>query len=89
MSGTESATFTSSVHIDYIPPAKVYTMADIGLSGSTGVTLVAVTEPFRLFSKEAVQMMRDEVLSTQVWDNCRFSSSRSLDQCQLRGMAPK
>jgi len=52
-----------------------------------GVSPIGVSEPFELFTPQAVRTMRNEVLSDEVWDNCRFSSS--LAACQLRGMAPK
>lgn len=53
----------------------------------TGISYIGVSEPFELFIPEAVRMMRNEVLSDEVWNNCRFSSS--IVAWQLRGMAPK
>lgn len=62
-------------------------MADLSFPADQGISPIAVSEPFELFSKDAVRLMRDEVLSDEVWDNCRFSSN--IAACQLRGMAPK
>ncbi|KAI9821585.1 MAG: hypothetical protein M1832_003259 [Thelocarpon impressellum] len=63
------------------------TMEELGFPKGTGISPVAVSEPFKLFSDEAVAVMRNEILSDQVWDNCRYTSS--LAACQLRGFAPK
>lgn len=62
-------------------------MADLSFPPDQGISPIAVSEPFELFSKDAVRHMRNEVLSDEVWDNCRFSSS--IAACQLRGMSPK
>jgi hypothetical protein len=60
-------------------------MKDINLPEDTGVSPFAVSEPFQLFTKEAVMRMREEVLSKEVLKNCQYSSN--LAQCQLRGYA--
>lgn len=62
-------------------------MEELSFPADQGISPIAVSEPFELFSKEAVKYMRNEVLSDEVWDNCRFSSS--IAACQLRGMSPK
>ncbi|SLM36918.1 hypothetical protein LPUS_06636 [Lasallia pustulata] len=82
---TES--FNPKKHIKFTPPSKVYTMQELGLPEDTGVSPVAVSEPFPLFTTEAIHRMRAEVLSEAVWDNCKYSSN--LAQCQLRGFAPE
>ena len=46
-----------------------------------------MSEPFHLFTAEAVRRMRDEVLSDEVMKNCQYSSN--LAQCQLRGFASR
>ncbi|KAL8709119.1 MAG: hypothetical protein Q9220_006140 [cf. Caloplaca sp. 1 TL-2023] len=79
--------FDPKKHIQYEPPAKVHTMKDLNLPENTGISPVAVSEPFRLFSIDAIHRMRAEVLSQNVWDNCQYSSN--LAQCQLRGFAAK
>ncbi|ERF71004.1 hypothetical protein EPUS_03283 [Endocarpon pusillum Z07020] len=78
--------FNPADHLSFKPPSKVFTMKDLGLPDDTGVSAVAVSEPFQLFTPEAIQRMRAEVLSTRVWENCQYSSN--LSQCQLRGFAP-
>ncbi|KAH0534102.1 hypothetical protein FGG08_007299 [Glutinoglossum americanum] len=79
--------FNPRKHINFRTPPKTYSMKDIGLPEDTGISPVAVSEPFSLFTPEAVQRIRAEVLSDRVYDNCRFSSD--IAACQLRGFVPK
>ncbi|KAK7752480.1 hypothetical protein SLS62_005633 [Diatrype stigma] len=79
--------FDPTSHLAFTPPSKVYTMKDLGLPEDKGISPVAVSEPFHLFSQEAVMRMRQEVLSPEVLNNCQYSSN--LSQCQLRGFANK
>lgn len=61
-------------------------MEEIGLRDQ-GVSPVAVSEPFSLFSEDAVNIMRDEILSPVVMDNYAWTSD--IAPKQLRGYAPK
>ncbi|KAL8908749.1 MAG: hypothetical protein Q9207_000606 [Kuettlingeria erythrocarpa] len=79
--------FDPKEHLQYEPPSKVHTMKDLNLPENTGISPIAVSEPFRLFASGAIHRMRAEVLSKSVWDNCQYSSN--LAQCQLRGFAAK
>ncbi|MCJ1435962.1 hypothetical protein MMC27_005338 [Xylographa pallens] len=79
--------FDPKKHINFTPPAKTYTMSDLSLPEDTGVSPFAVSEPFHLFTAEAIHRMRAEVLSKEVWESCQYSSN--LAQCQLRGFAPQ
>ena len=81
-----NVTFDAEKHLAFTPPSKIYTMKDLHLN-DTGVSPIAVSEPFPLFSPAAIHQMRAEVLSDRVWNNCQYSSN--LAQCQLRGFAPK
>lgn len=85
--GSEKVTFDSSKHLQYTPPLKVYSMKELGFSESKGVSPIGVSEPFPLFSAEAVDQIRAEVLSDAVWEKHQYSSD--LAQCQLRGYAPE
>lgn len=78
--------FDASKHLGYVPPSRIWSMEEIGLS-DRGVSQNAVSEPFQLFTPEAIHQMRAEVLSKKVVDNCQYSSN--LAQSQLRGMAPE
>jgi len=77
--------FDPKKHIDYKPPSKTYTMSDLKLPEGTGVSPFAVSEPFQLFSQEAVQRMRAEIFKPQVLEKYQYSSN--LAKCQLRGYA--
>ncbi|CAD6575665.1 MAG: hypothetical protein ASARMPREDX12_004190 [Alectoria sarmentosa] len=79
--------FNPEKHIDFTPPAKILTMSDLKLPEGTGVSPFAVSDPFQLFTQEAVQRMRAEIFSKDVLENCKYSSN--LAQCQLRGFAAK
>jgi hypothetical protein len=48
-------------------------MEEIGLQGQ-GISPNAVSDPFPLFTKEAMLQMRREVFSDQVLNECRYSS---------------
>lgn len=82
---SECATFDPFKHLQYTPPSKVYTMAELGYPDSKGVSSIGVSEPFPLFSAEAIQQMRAEVLSPEVRQKYGYASE--LAQCQLRGYA--
>ena len=79
--------FNPKKHIDFTPPANTLSMSDLKLPEGTGVSPFAVSDPFQLFTQEAVQRMRAEIFSKEVLENCRYSSN--LAQCQLRGFAAK
>ena len=79
--------FDPKKHIDFTPPTNILTMSDLKLPEGTGVSPFAVSDPFQLFTQEAVQRMRNEIFSKEVLKNCKYSSN--LAQCQLRGYAAK
>jgi hypothetical protein len=79
--------FNPNKHIDFEEPKHVHTMEDIGYSSSQGVSPVAVSEPFRLFSEEAVNIMRAEILDPEVQENYSYTSD--IAPKQIRGYAPK
>ncbi|KAL9633528.1 MAG: hypothetical protein Q9164_004645 [Protoblastenia rupestris] len=78
--------FDPKKHIDFKPPSKTYTMSDIKLNNSP-ISGFAVSEPFQLFTPEAVQRMRTEIFKPEVTHNFQYSSN--LASCQLRGYAAK
>ncbi|KAL1874761.1 hypothetical protein VTK73DRAFT_180 [Phialemonium thermophilum] len=80
---TKPEAWNPEKHIAYEPPAKVVTMKEIGLEGH-GISPVAVSDPFPLFSQEAVAQMRREIFSEPVLENCRYSSTFSANM--VRGM---
>ncbi|KAI1964963.1 hypothetical protein LOZ58_001655 [Ophidiomyces ophidiicola] len=87
MEGNSNVQFDAEQHLNFTAPSKVYTMKELGYNDDVGVSPVGVSEPFQLFSAEAINQMRKEVLSENVWAEHKFSSN--IAQCQLRGFAPK
>lgn len=77
--------FDASKHLAFVPPSKIYTMKELGFAEDVGVSPIAVSEPFPLFTQVAIERMRTEIMSNKVWENCQYSSN--LAQCQLRGFA--
>ncbi|GAA5913566.1 hypothetical protein JCM5296_001426 [Sporobolomyces johnsonii] len=65
--------FDPAVHLNYQPPKSRTTMKDLALEGR-GISPVAVTEPFPLFSLEGVTELRREILSQEVLDKYTVSS---------------
>lgn len=79
--------FDPSRHLNFTPPSKVHSMEELGFDHGIGVSPVAVSEPFPLFSQEAVMKFREEILNEEVIS--KFKISSNLSHCQLRGFAHK
>lgn len=86
-SKTMGSDFQPEKHLTYKEKAEVLMMKDIGYPEDRGVSPVAVSKPFPLFSEEAVHEMRSEIFKKEVMENCSYSSN--IAACQLRGYAPK
>ena len=80
-----TADFDPTIHLHYTSPTPVLMMEDIGYSKDAGVSPVAVSQPFQLFSPEAVQKFRDEVLNPEVMGKFLYQSN--LAPAQIRGYA--
>ena len=76
--------FNPESHLNFKPPSKIFTMEEIGLQ-HVGVSPNAVSEPFQLFTPDAIRQMRAETLRPEVFENCQYSSN--LAKGQLRGYA--
>lgn len=76
--------FDTEKHLNFKEPSKIWTMDEIGMN-DRGVSPVAVSEPFSLFTPEAIHQMRAEVLSKGVINNCLYSCE--LNDTMLRGFA--
>ena len=76
--------FDPERHLNFKAPSKIFTMEEIGLQ-DVGVSPNAVSEPFQLFTPEAIKQMRAETLRPEVFENCQYSSN--LGKGQLRGYA--
>lgn len=82
---TQREPFDPQRHLNFQPPARVITMREIGLEGH-GISPNAVSEPFPLFTQEAVQQMRAEIFSDEVLRDCQFAST--FNKNMIRGMGP-
>lgn len=79
----QKETFDPKTHLQFEHPARIYTMKEIGLEGQ-GISPVAISEPFPLFTPEAVKQMRAEVFSEPVLRDCQYASSFAKNM--IRGM---
>jgi len=79
--------FDAKKHIEFKPPPEIFMMKDLGYAEGTGVSPVAVSQPFQLFSQEAVLQMRKEMMNPRVMEECKYQSN--IAACQIRGYAPK
>lgn len=79
--------FIPSKHLAFEEPTYIHTMEDIGFPASKGVSPVAVSEPFRLFSEDAVNIMRAEIFDPEV--QAKYSYTSDIAPKQLRGYVPK
>ncbi|OJJ61489.1 hypothetical protein ASPSYDRAFT_131039 [Aspergillus sydowii CBS 593.65] len=79
----QKRTFDPAEHLDFQPPEKIHKMADFGLPGA-GISPNAISEPFPLFTEEAIQQMRSEIFSEPVLKNCQYASTFCTNM--IRGM---
>ena len=66
--------FDAKRHVAFQMPARTYMMAEWGLEDQ-GVSPIAASDPFPLFSPEAVQQARREIFSEDVLKSCQFAST--------------
>ena len=78
-------TFEPAKHLAYKQPPNVLIMSDLGYTEDEGVSKVAVSEAFELFTPEAIQIMRAEIAQPDVHKKHMFSSN--IAASQLRGYA--
>lgn len=79
--------FNPKQHLAARNPPKVLLMEELGYEEHTGISPVAVSEPFQLFTPEAIQIMRSEIQNPNIHAEHRFSSN--IAASQLRGYAKK
>ncbi|KAF7594251.1 hypothetical protein BBP40_009803 [Aspergillus hancockii] len=78
--------FDATKHVNFEFPKMVVTMKDIGLDG-LGITPTAVSEPFPLFTEEAIKQMRAEVFSRQILEKYQVGSEMAINM--VRGYCPE
>lgn len=69
--------FDPAKHMAFEAPTGCLTMADLGLPADTGISPIAVTAPFQLFSPAGVRELRRDILSRECLENWSVSSSFS------------
>ncbi|KAK7555915.1 hypothetical protein IWX49DRAFT_612085 [Phyllosticta citricarpa] len=84
---TRGTEFQPEKHLAYKEKAEVIMMKDIGYPEDRGISPVAVSKPFPLFSQEAVHEMRSEIFQKEVVENCSCSSN--IAASMIRGYVPK
>ncbi|KAH9860787.1 hypothetical protein J1614_012120 [Plenodomus biglobosus] len=81
----DTPVFDPKQHLVFEQTPDTLSMQDIGFAPDIGVSPVAVTEAFPLFSPEAIRIMRSEIAKPEVTANHAFSSN--IAAAQLRGYA--
>ncbi|KAH7253193.1 hypothetical protein B0J15DRAFT_560300 [Fusarium solani] len=80
---TKKETWDAEKHLAFQPPSKILSMKEIGLEGH-GISPNACSEPFPLFSEEAIKQMRAEIFSETVLEKCQYASTFNANM--VRGM---
>ncbi|KAK4919109.1 hypothetical protein LTR66_016823, partial [Elasticomyces elasticus] len=75
--------FDPAKHLNFQPPKSIYTMEQIGLKGH-GISPNAATEPFPLFTQDAIAQIRAEIFDEKVLAECQYSST--FNKNMVRGM---
>jgi hypothetical protein len=79
--------FCPEKHLSFTEPPKTLSLAALGLPDDAGISPVGVSDPFPLFTQEAIQIMRSELFTKEVWENCMHSTEFA--GCQIRGQCPR
>ncbi|OJJ42133.1 hypothetical protein ASPZODRAFT_1505139 [Penicilliopsis zonata CBS 506.65] len=79
----EKQVFDAERHLEFQPPKGITTMKEIGLEGH-GISPVAASDPFPLFTTEAIKQIRAEIFSEPVLRDCQYTSSFA--KYMVRGM---
>lgn len=80
---SEVSGFYPEQHLAFQPPESIVSMKDIGYEDGVGISPMAVSQPFRLFSPKAVQNFRNEILSPKVFE--KYSYHSNIAASHLRG----
>ncbi|KAI5460367.1 hypothetical protein BGZ63DRAFT_358641 [Mariannaea sp. PMI_226] len=77
--------FNPEKHLNYEPPSKIYTMKELGFEGH-GISPNAVSEPFPLFTQDAIKQMRSEIFTEEAYEHCQYAST--FNKNMIRGLGP-
>ena len=86
-SASQTMQFDPEKHLGYASDPKTFSLSDMGVISEQSISSVAISEPFPLFTEEAVQAMRSELFTQEVWENCKFSTEFA--HCQIRDYCDK
>jgi hypothetical protein len=84
---TPKETFDPTKHLSFSEYPNSLSLKDIGLPEDVGISPFAVSDPFPMFNEEAIRIMRGEIFTNEVWENCMHSTDFA--GCQLRAHCPK
>ena len=83
-SSASSTTFDPEAHLCIQAPRGLITLEELGLSGESAISPVAITQPFPLFSAECVKLMRADLFRREVVE--KHASRSSFNGCyKIRG----
>lgn len=60
--------FDPAIHLDFTPPTKRHSFTSLNLPKPATAPDMCFTEPFQLFSKEGIRMIRRDLLRKEVLD---------------------
>ncbi|KAI1054219.1 hypothetical protein LB506_010285 [Fusarium annulatum] len=78
--------FDAQKHVKFEFPKRTYTMKEWGYENQ-GVSPIAASDPFSLFTEAAVKQVRRELLSEEVLRTCQYASTFTKNQ--IRGYTQK
>lgn len=78
--------FDAQKHVNFEFPKRTYTMKEWGYENQ-GVSPIAASDPFSLFTEAAVKQVRRELLSEEVLRTCQYASTFTKNQ--IRGYTQK
>lgn len=77
--------FDPAVHLCYKPGVQK-SMAELGVENDKQISSIGCAMPFPLFTEEAIDIMRAELLREEVFSNCAFKSNLvGKNSTQVRG----
>lgn len=84
---TTEVEFDPEKHLSFTKQPETLTLSDLGFPEDVGISPVGVSNPFPLFNNDAIKIMRRELFTQEIWDNCMHSTEFAA--CQIRGHCPK
>lgn len=78
--------FDPEKHLNFTEPERIYSMKDIGREGA-GISPIALTTPFPLFTQDAIDQMRAELFDPEILENFHVSSDFASNM--LKGFGPR